>query len=225
MFKVLLAVFCLVFSPVIAVGQVNPAVVEIVELGQGDFVRLVGEVNDVSASQFIQELYTVSAKKTDVTVYIDSPGGDVLSGMRMVDAVAGLRNVRLGLRVTCYVQSAASMAFIFLQTSCDKRIVSSYSILMSHQASLGVRGKAGEVESRLELVRQILTILDRRVAARLGMPLGVYRQTIVNDWWLVGQAALEAKAADRLGSVTCSVELVKAGQCPLVFAGPASHGG
>lgn len=39
----------------------------------------------------------------------------------------------------------------------------------------------------------------------------------MNDWWLVGQNAVKHKAADRLGFVTCSVELTKASQCPLVF--------
>ncbi len=177
----------LLFAPVFAVGQVRIQPFEIVELGQENFVRLVGEIEDASASRFIQELYTVSAKNPSVTVYIDSPGGDVMAGMRIIDAVQGLRAVRPGLRLQCYAQNAASMAFIFLQTSCDRRVVSAFSVLMSHQASLGVRGKAGEVETRLDLVRQVLELLDVRVAARLKMSIDAYRQTIVNDWWLVGK--------------------------------------
>lgn len=207
----------LFFSPVVAVGEARIQPFEVVELGQDNFVRLVGEIEDASASRFIQELYTISAKKPSVTVYIDSPGGDVLAGMRIIDAIQGLRAVRPGLQLSCYAQNAASMAFIILQVSCDQRVVSAFSILMSHQAALGARGKAGEVESRLDLVRQVLVLLDVRVAARLGMSVAAYRQTIVNDWWLVGKNALEAKAADRLGSVACSAELVAASKCPLVY--------
>jgi hypothetical protein len=69
----------------------------------------------------------------------------------------------------------------------------------------------------LDLVRQVLELLDIRVAARLGMSVAAYRQTIVNDWWLVGKNALEAKAADTLGSVACTAELVAASKCPLVY--------
>lgn len=210
----------LLFAPVFAVGQVRIQPFEVVELGQDNFVRLVGEIEDTSASRFIHELYLVSAKSPSVTVYIDSPGGDVLAGMRIIDAVQGLRTVRPGLQLHCYAQTAASMAFIFLQTSCDRRIVSSFSILMSHQASLGVRGKAGELETRLDLVRQVLELLDARVSARLGMSVEKYRQLIVNDWWLVGSSAFEAKAADTLGSVACTPELVAASKCPLVYAPP-----
>jgi ATP-dependent Clp protease protease subunit len=215
--RALFLALVLLFAPVVALGQVRIQPFEIVELGQENFVRLVGEIEDASASRFIQELYTVSAKNPSVTVYIDSPGGDVMAGMRIIDAVQGLRAVRPGLRLQCYAQNAASMAFIFLQTSCDRRVVSAFSVLMSHQASLGVRGKAGEVETRLDLVRQVLELLDVRVAARLGMSVAAYRQTIVNDWWLVGKNALEAKAADTLGSAACSAELVAASKCPLVY--------
>jgi ATP-dependent protease ClpP protease subunit len=90
---------------------------------------------------------------------------------------------------------------------------------MSHQASLGVRGKAGEIETRMDLVRQLLQVLDARVAARLGLSVEDYRTKIVNDWWLVGTKALDARAADVLGVAACSAELK---QCPLVFAAPAS---
>ena len=157
----------------------------------------------------------MSAKSPVVTVYIDSPGGDVLAGMRMIDAVVGIKAIRPGVQLRCFAQNAASMAFIFLQTACDRRVVSSFSVLMSHQASLGVRGKAGEVESRMELVRQVLVILDKRVAARLGLSVEAYRAQIVNDWWLVGEKGLDARAADVLGVAVCQAELK---QCPLVYA-------
>lgn len=107
------------------------------------------------------------------------------------------------------------MAFIFLQTACDRRVVSSFTILMSHQASLGTMGKAGEVESRIGLVRQVIDLLDKRVAARLGLSVEDYRAKIVNDWWLVGDKALGARAADVLGVAACSTELAAAKGCPL----------
>jgi len=140
--------------------------------------------------------------------------------MRMIDAVVGIKAIRPGVQLRCFAQNAASMAFIFLQTSCDRRVVSSFSVLMSHQASLGVRGKAGEVESRLELVRQVLVVLDKRVAARLGLSVEDYRAKIVNDWWLVGVAGIAARAADTLGVAACSAELVAAKACPLAYALP-----
>jgi ATP-dependent protease ClpP protease subunit len=218
--KLFLIALVMFFSPSFALSEVSTEQFNILELKQEQFVKIVGEIEDISASRFIQELYSVSAKSDEVVVYIDSPGGDILSGIRMIDAVNGLRVARSGLRIKCYAQNAASMAFIFMQTSCDHRIVSSYSVLMSHQASLGARGKAGEIETRIQFVRQILNLLDIRVAARLKLSVEEYRKTIVNDWWLVGSNAITSKAADALGSVTCSIDLITASKCPLVFAPP-----
>lgn len=208
--RLLFALVCLAFSPVV-LGK------EVVELGPDNLVRLVGEISDASASAFIQELYTVSVKSPVVSVYIDSPGGDVLAGIRMIDAVVGLKAVRPGVKLVCFAQTASSMAFVFFQTACDRRVVSDFSLLMSHQASLGVRGKAGEIETRMDLVRQLLSVLDVRVAARLGLSVEDYRTKIVNDWWLVGTKALDVRAADVLGVAACLPEVK---QCPLVYVVP-----
>jgi hypothetical protein len=117
------------------------------------------------------------------------------------------------------------MAFFILQTACDQRIVSEYSILMQHQASLGMRGKWGEVQSRSELVRQVMDLIEKKTANRLGISLPEYRARVVNDWWLVGRTAIHLRAADILGVISCSAELVKSGQCPLVYVPLSSEGG
>jgi ATP-dependent protease ClpP protease subunit len=206
-----LALIVLALFPVISANAEDKPIV----LEKGSFVKFIDEVNPVSASQFIRDFLSIDSDS--VLVFIDSPGGDVLSGIRMVETVRSAKAVRPSLRVSCYIQSAASMAFYFAQLACDERVLSETSIMMQHQASLGMQGKWGEVQSRSQLVAQLIALLDRDTAARLGLSVEAYRSTIVNDWWLVGQVAINNKAADRLGSVTCSVALTKAGECPLVF--------
>ena len=190
---------------------------------RSDFVPFIGEVNNHSMTQFIAELSMVAAPNKSVTVFVDSPGGSVIAGMYAIEAVKALRISHPGLRLTCYIHSAASMAFHFVQLACDKRVVSEVSILMQHQASAGMGGKWGEIESRVVLIRQIIDILDKRIAARLRLTVPAYRELIVNDWWLVGRSAIRARAADILGTLSCSAELVKSGGCPLT--GPVSSAG
>jgi ATP-dependent protease ClpP protease subunit len=165
MFRCLAVVFSLLLaSPAVAVEQ--PVTV----LEKGSFVRFNDDVNSSSASRFL------SVSESDsVLVFIDSPGGDVLSGLRMVEVVRSAKIARPGLRVTCFVQSAASMAFYFVQLACDERVLGPTSILMQHQASLGMQGKWGEVQSRSVLVTQIVDWLDREVSARLGLSVEKYR--------------------------------------------------
>ena len=180
-----------------------------------DFVRLVGEISESTVSQFIPDLTVAAESSKTVTVYVDSPGGSIGAGLRLLDAVDGLKANNPGLKLRCYAQYAASMAFIFLQVACDTRIVSQYSVLMQHQASLGMQGKWGEVQSRAALIKQLVDLLEIKTAARLKLSLAEYRARVANDWWLVGETSLREKAADFIGTVSCSAELVKAGQCPL----------
>jgi ATP-dependent protease ClpP protease subunit len=208
MFRRLAVVLSLLF--------ISPAFPAVTVLEKGSFVAFTEEFNSVSASRFIKDF--LSTESDSVLVFMDSSGGDVLAGLRMIEAVRSAKAVRPALRVTCYVQSAASMAFYFVQLACDERVLGQTSIMMQHQASVGIRGKLGEVQNWNILISQVIEWLDKEIAARLGLTVEQYKQAIVNDWWLVGQNAVKHKAADRLGFVTCSVELTKAGQCPLVFA-------
>lgn len=213
MFRRFILALALSLSPVVpAVAAVEQPIV----LEKGSFVSLSDEINGFTAARFIRDFLSV-AESGPILVFVDSPGGDVLAGIRVVEAVRAAKAARPGLRVSCYVQSAASMAFYFVQLACDERVIGQTSIMMQHQASLGMQGKWGEVQSRTFLVTQIMAWLDREISVRLGLTVEQYHQTIVNDWWLVGQTAINSKAADRLGSVTCATELVKSSECPLVF--------
>lgn len=202
------------------VRPVQSSVPSVLVLEKDSFVRLSEDVNAVSASKFIKAILSVPEDAVQVTVFIDSPGGDILAGLRMVEAARAVKAARPELRLTCFVQSAASMAFVLVQTICDERIVGPTSILMMHQAGVGMQGKWGEIQSRSLLIEQLVNWLEKETASRLGLSLRKYRDTVVNDWWLVGQTAIEAKAADKLGQVICSPELVAANDCPLVLVSP-----
>lgn len=215
MFRFLVLLLCLSF-----IRPAQPSVPDVLVLERGSFVGLTEDVNVESASKFIKAILSVPKEVAQVTVYIDSPGGDILAGLRMVEAARAVKATRPGLRVSCFIQSAASMAFVLVQTVCDERVVGPTSILMMHQAGIGMQGKWGEIQSRSLLIKQIVDWLEQETASRLGLSLRKYRDTVVNDWWLVGQVAVDSKAADRVGLVTCSPELVAANGCPLVLVNP-----
>ena len=202
--------------------QKQPEKKEVITLTPNSFVRLTDEVNEQSATRFIKDF--LSQTSNEVTVFIDSPGGDVLDGLRMIETVRSAKAAKPNLKVKCVVGSAASMAFYFLQTACDERLVLETSVLMQHQAQVGVRGPVRQLDSRFSLIHALIDWLDNESAKRLGLTVKELREKVSNDWWVVGKDAVKQKAADKVVNITCSLELMNAppledkkAACPLVY--------
>lgn len=198
---------------------------EVITLTPDSFVRLTDDFNSESVSRFIRDFLSQSGDH--VTVYIDSPGGRVMDGLRAVEAVQAAKAANPNLRVTCLVGSAASMAFYFLQLACDERFVSPTTILMHHQVSGGTSGQLRSMDTKISFVKRLVDVMDAKTAARLGLTAQQLQEKIAHDWWIVGEDAVQAQAADKIVLVTCSQELIaappveetKQAACPLVYNG------
>jgi len=226
-FNKVLAISLLSISSFASAEQKEPEK-EVVILSPNSFIKFTDEVNELTASRFIKDFLSQTSDK--VTVFIDSPGGDVLDGLRMIEAVRSAKVARPNLKVKCVVNSAASMAFYFLQTACDERLITETAVLMQHQAQIGMQAPVRRLESRFSLINAIIDWLDNESAKRLSTTVKELRERVSNDWWVVGKDAVKQKAADKVVGVTCSLELMNApptedkkAACPLVYG--SSNGG
>ena len=177
-------------------------------LDKGNFIKLTGDVSEKTTNEFISNVLLKQNDKT-LTVYIASGGGSVLDGARLVQTVRDLKKVKPAMRVRCYASYAASMAFVILQTICDERLVGEISTLMQHQTTFGVSGRDGEVQARVGMVSTVNQWMDALQAARLGISIPVLRDRVRDEWWLIGEQAVKAKAADGLAAALCTPALVK----------------
>lgn len=185
-----------------------PSSESVLLLDQGNFVRLSGEVSEKNSSEFISDILLKQGEKS-ITIYIDSPGGSVFAGARIVQTVRDMKRARPSLKIRCFANMAASMAFVVLQAVCDERLVGEISTLMQHQSTFGVSGRDGEVQSRIGMISSFTAWMDSIQAERLGITIPELRSRTRDEWWLVGAQAVRAKAADRLASVLCTPALVK----------------
>lgn len=200
MFKLL---FLLAISILSAACQ-HPASasnMEGVHLLGANTLKIVGVIEERSALAYIESL-TKSKEKRTLTIYIDSPGGNVMDGNRMIEQTRAHKKAKK-LTTVCLIQEAASMAFAFVQAACDHRVIQETSILMQHQMSFGVRDSIEKIASMVTLARAIYNNLNAVQARRLGLKIEDFKEKISNDWYLVGQDALTAKAADFIGSWIC----------------------
>lgn len=215
-------ILSILFSFVISF-QTFASQTEVVMLKPQSFIRITDEFNDMTAARFIRDFLTYHSN--EILVYIDSPGGDVLAGIRMIEVVRAAKAANPKLKITCAVGSAASMAFYFLQLACDERLVSPTTILMQHQAGVGIQGKLRDINKRLKLYKVLNEWLDEESAKRLKISVEKLRENVVDDWWMSGEDAVKNNAADRVVHVLCSPELASAppqketqkSACPLIY--------
>ena len=112
-------------------------------------IMFTGEVNEDTAQIAIAELlFLASVDETkDITMYINSPGGEVVSGLAILDT---MNFIKPDVSTVC-VGRAASMGSILLSGGAKgKRFALPNAEIMIHQPSGGAQGKATDCEIQLE---------------------------------------------------------------------------
>lgn len=101
------------------------------------------------------------------------------------------------------------MGFVIFQ-ACGKRYVLEHSLLMQHQASLGLPPmKVHTLLATLKGILAQLTEMDEMQANRMGISLQEFENLVHDDLWLfTGAEAVKLNAADRVVTATCSPELL-----------------
>jgi ATP-dependent Clp protease protease subunit len=170
----------------------------LIRLKEDNFVTLRGPITGRSASLFIDELMD---KNTDeLFVFISTPGGSVTSGYQIVQTMKALEEK--GVKITCISNVALSMGFVVTQY-CQERLVMPSSILMQHQAALGVEGSIRHIDAYMSFIHSMTDEIDLDQATRMKLTLDQFRDKYHDDWWMMGNDAVKNNAADRSVYVLC----------------------
>lgn len=172
---------------------------ERVELNDSNLVVLRGEVSSASVAKVSHQI--LSNPNKEVVLYINSPGGSILAGAQLIYAMKSS-----GKSITCITSVGASMAFAITQ-ACNKRLVMPHSILMQHVASYGLDGQDPNNRSMVKFLVDMIDELQEWQAKRIGISKKDFVAITRDDWWLYGQKAINANAADEMVEVTCSQSL------------------
>lgn len=157
-------------------------------------------IDEDVASKFIYQLNSLQ-DKTNVYVYLDTPGGSVDSGNKMLMEIQKYN-------MSCIADKAYSMGFVLLQ-GCKKRYIRQYGIIMQHQMSYAVQGEKGKIDSYNGLIDQIEDELVTMQADKIGMDKNEFRLKTMNEWWTFGKYAKEQNCVDEIIDVYCDDKLTK----------------
>ena len=139
--------------------------------------------------EFRAQLAAVSGR--DLTVWINSPGGDPYAGMCIYTLLLEHRGRKTG-KIAGIAASAATIPLM----ACDEILMSPASFIMIHEASTVARGREEDMErAKSELVAVNATMADL-YAKRSGLPLEEVKRLMHVETLMSPAKALELKFAD-----------------------------
>ena len=136
-------------------------------------ILLKGEINEETTSKFIYDLNLISNKNNTV-VYLNTPGGSVQHGMKIVSEVEKYN-------LSCVAEAAYSMGFIIFQ-SCNNRYILPHGKLMQHQMALGFMDQKSRIESYMDFIDQMEREIVEKQASRINITFSEFKNKIDNDW-------------------------------------------
>ncbi len=153
-------------------------------------IFLVGEVNDHMANLIVAQLLFLESEnpEKDISLYINSPGGSVSSGLSVFDT---MNFIKPDVSTLCNGMAASMGAFLLSAGAKGKRFSLPNSKIMIHQPLGGARGQATEIEIAAREIIKTREQLNRILAENTGQPLERIERDTERDYYL---SADEAKA-------------------------------
>ena len=161
-------------------------------------VLLLGEeVNDESANRLVSQLLMLSAEdpESDISLFINSPGGSVMAGLAVYDAMQIIPNDI----ATVAVGFAASMGQVLLCGGASgKRFALPHAQIVMHEGSAGLGGSAADVEIQAANLLATLDRLRNIIAKHTGNKLEDVVRDVGRDRWFDAEQALEYGFIDHI---------------------------
>ena len=164
-------------------------------------VYLIGDLDRDAAKAAIQRLRELAADSSrPVTIYLNTPGGNVTDGLAIHDVVRQL--VSQGLEIAIVVQGMAySMGSVVLQAaSPGRRLAYEHSWIMIHEPAKWAGWQSTTAAAQhLDRLKQMQNQIYRILAERAGKPLKqIIRDTKRNDFYLDAMRAREYGLIDEI---------------------------
>ena len=163
-----------------------------------DNVIFLGQpIDDNIANLIIAQLLFLEAEnpEKDISVYINSPGGSIYSGLAIYDT---MQFVKPDINTMC-VGVAMSMGSLLLAAGTKgKRAALPNSRILIHQPSAGFEGQSTEIEIHAREILNVRERIDEIYACHTGNPTEQVRADMERDRFFTAEQAVEYGLVDRV---------------------------
>jgi ATP-dependent Clp protease protease subunit len=155
------------------------------------------EVDDRVANRLCAELLLLSAEdpRSDISLYINSPGGSVSAGLAIYDTMRLIPNdvstLAMGL--------AGSMGqFLLCAGTTGKRFSLPHAQVLMHQGSAGFGGSAADVEIYAQQLERTGATMIRLISKHTGQPVDRIENDSLRDRWFSAEEARDYGFIDHI---------------------------
>ncbi|MDC0131561.1 ATP-dependent Clp protease proteolytic subunit [Alphaproteobacteria bacterium] len=151
-------------------------------------IFVTGGVEDYMASVITAQLLFLEAEnpKKEISMYINSPGGVVTSGMAIYDT---MQYIRAPVSTVCIGQAASMGSLLLTAGEKGMRFALPNARIMVHQPSGGFQGQASDIERQAQEILDMRSRLNKIYVQHTGQTLRKIEDALERDTFLTaGQA-------------------------------------
>ncbi|HEY2302517.1 MAG TPA: ATP-dependent Clp protease proteolytic subunit [Acidimicrobiales bacterium] len=181
------------------------------ERGYDLFTRMLEEnivflgtpIDDYVANAVCAQLLYLEYKNADkdISLYINSPGGDITALFAIYDTMKFVKN---DISTFCYGQAASAAAVLLAGGSKGKRFALPHARILIHQPYGGAAGQAADIEIQAKEILRMRDLLNEMVAHDTGQDVEKVQRDTDRDFIM---SAAEAEAYGIIDEVITAREL------------------
>jgi ATP-dependent Clp protease, protease subunit len=160
-------------------------------------IFITGAVEDGMASVVVAQLLFLEADnpKKEISMYINSPGGVVTSGLAMYDT---MQFIRPPVSTLCTGQAASMGSLLLTAGHKDMRFALPNARIMVHQPSGGFQGQATDIMIHAQEILNIRKRLNEIYVKHTGQPLKRIEEALERDQFFTAEGAKEFGLVDKV---------------------------
>lgn len=167
-------------------------------------------INDQVANAIVAQLIFLAGEdpKREISIYINSPGGQIYSGLAIYDT---MQFISCDIATYCIGMAASMSAVILMAGTKGKRFALPNARVLLHQGSTGFQGAIPDVEVQARESLRLSKTMNEIMALHTGQPEDKMKSDTARDYYLSAEEAREYGVIDH---VVTSTDLALNGSSP-----------
>ena len=151
-------------------------------------IFITGPIEDDMATLIVAQLLFLEAEnpKKEISMYINSPGGVVTSGLAIYDT---MQFIRPPVSTLCIGQAASMGSLLLAAGEKDMRFALPNARIMVHQPSGGFQGQATDIMLHAQDILKLKKRLNEIYVKHTGQPLKKIEDALERDYFLTAEMA------------------------------------